>query len=368
MTFSDEDGQVVGRRHYDAFGKTRMIDGTLMEPGARPRLKNFADYAGISNIGITRRGFTDHLHLDDVELIHMNGRVYDYNLGRFLSVDPVIQSPGNSQSLNPYSYLMNNPLAGTDPTGYIGCGVSQMADSMCPHMIALENVTTDTSSKPRQNDSSNNTVGNGASDKVATAHGRGETSDLAPPAEAEGGQGDTSGKHGSAESSGLTGKIEKSELGKDEGSAQKTFDKAYEFFKDDASNMGEEVEFKDEYAISIRSVSDHNETYAPKLFKSFEEANEYAGESYGAGYEKVWVFGYHYGGKSTIYKPATFSRPGFTGVERAIATLAHESRHYNPANLGKARPHNSRLQQRAFALVSQQAVDRFRRQKGVGKQ
>nr|WP_105257798.1 RHS repeat-associated core domain-containing protein [Pseudoalteromonas sp. T1lg88] len=48
----------------------------------------------------------------------MNGRVYDYNLGRFMSVDPVIQSPVNSQSINPYSYIMNNPLSGTDPTGY----------------------------------------------------------------------------------------------------------------------------------------------------------------------------------------------------------------------------------------------------------
>ena len=50
----------------------------------------------------------------------MNGRAYDYNLGRFLFVDPFIQEPGNSQSINPYSYIMNNPLAGTDPTGYIG--------------------------------------------------------------------------------------------------------------------------------------------------------------------------------------------------------------------------------------------------------
>ncbi|MFT5452558.1 MAG: hypothetical protein ACI9N9_002051 [Enterobacterales bacterium] len=49
----------------------------------------------------------------------MNGRVYDYNLGRFLSVDPFIQDPGNSQSMNPYSYIMNNPLSGTDPSGYI---------------------------------------------------------------------------------------------------------------------------------------------------------------------------------------------------------------------------------------------------------
>jgi hypothetical protein len=48
----------------------------------------------------------------------MNGRVYDYNVGRFLSVDPLIQGYGNSQGINPYSYIMNNPLSGTDPTGY----------------------------------------------------------------------------------------------------------------------------------------------------------------------------------------------------------------------------------------------------------
>jgi RHS repeat-associated protein len=59
-----------------------------------------------------------HEHLDEFALIYMNGRAYDYNLGRFYGVDPVIQFPGNSQSLNPYSYIMNNPLAGTDPTGY----------------------------------------------------------------------------------------------------------------------------------------------------------------------------------------------------------------------------------------------------------
>lgn len=47
----------------------------------------------------------------------MNGRVYDYNLGRFLSVDPLIVS-SNSQAINPYSYVMNNPLKYYDPTGY----------------------------------------------------------------------------------------------------------------------------------------------------------------------------------------------------------------------------------------------------------
>jgi len=67
--------------------------------------------------GTTDHGFTGHEHLDDTYLIHMNGRVYDYRLGRFLSVDPIISNPANSQSINPYSYIGNNPLSGTDPTG-----------------------------------------------------------------------------------------------------------------------------------------------------------------------------------------------------------------------------------------------------------
>ena len=71
----------------------------------------------------------------------MNGRVYDYNLGRFMSVDPVIQSPGNSQSINPYSYIMNNPLAGTDPTGYSAeCDDSGSCDIGNIAMDDVENI------------------------------------------------------------------------------------------------------------------------------------------------------------------------------------------------------------------------------------
>ncbi|MCB1036654.1 MAG: hypothetical protein KDD47_22710, partial [Acidobacteria bacterium] len=49
---------------------------------------------------------------------HMNGRVYDPVIGRFLSADPFVQVPEASQSLNPYSYVLNNPLSLTDPTGH----------------------------------------------------------------------------------------------------------------------------------------------------------------------------------------------------------------------------------------------------------
>ena len=67
----------------------------------------------------TTRGFTGHEMLDAVGIIHMNGRIYDPRLGRFMQADPVIQFPDYSQSRNRYSYVLNNPLAYTDPTGYI---------------------------------------------------------------------------------------------------------------------------------------------------------------------------------------------------------------------------------------------------------
>ena len=48
----------------------------------------------------------------------MNGRIYDPTLGRFLQADPNIQAPLNSQNYNRYSYVLNNPMSYTDPSGY----------------------------------------------------------------------------------------------------------------------------------------------------------------------------------------------------------------------------------------------------------
>jgi len=64
------------------------------------------------------RGFTGHEHADGLGIIHMNGRIYDPKLGRFLQADPFVQAPNNTQSLNRYSYVFNNPLSYTDPSGY----------------------------------------------------------------------------------------------------------------------------------------------------------------------------------------------------------------------------------------------------------
>jgi RHS repeat-associated protein len=66
----------------------------------------------------TSQGFTGHEHIPALGLIHMNGRVSDPEVGRFLSTDPFIQAPDNSQSYNRYSYVLNNPLRYVDPSGY----------------------------------------------------------------------------------------------------------------------------------------------------------------------------------------------------------------------------------------------------------
>ncbi len=47
------------------------------------------------------------------------GRVYDPQLGRFLSADTAVQFPQSLQSYNRYSYVQNNPLSFTDPTGWV---------------------------------------------------------------------------------------------------------------------------------------------------------------------------------------------------------------------------------------------------------
>ncbi|MCB0338808.1 MAG: RHS repeat-associated core domain-containing protein, partial [Bdellovibrionales bacterium] len=100
---TDDSGVAIERLSYDPWGKRRSTDWAALDLAPQCSLA---------------KGFTGHEHLDSVGLIHMQGRAYDPSIGRFLSADPLVQLPEFSQSLNRYSYVLNNPLTMTDPSGF----------------------------------------------------------------------------------------------------------------------------------------------------------------------------------------------------------------------------------------------------------
>ena len=56
--------------------------------------------------------------LDSSGLYYYGARYYDPAIGRFISADTIVQDYNNPQSLNRYTYVLNNPLKYTDPTGH----------------------------------------------------------------------------------------------------------------------------------------------------------------------------------------------------------------------------------------------------------
>jgi RHS repeat-associated protein len=118
MTVNRTNGNVDQRQRFLPFGGTHTTAGS--------------DLAG--------RGYTGHLHNDGVGLIYMNARYYVPSLGRFASADTLVPDPTNPQSFNRYSYVHNNPLIYTDPTGHwiesawdvfnVGLGLYSLQDNL----------------------------------------------------------------------------------------------------------------------------------------------------------------------------------------------------------------------------------------------
>lgn len=101
----DSTGVVAQELSYDAWGRLRdPVTQQTYAPGEQPEL-------------LLGRGYCGHEHLADFSLINMNARLYDPWTARFLSPDPYIQLPDFTQSLNRYSYCLNNPFSYMDITG-----------------------------------------------------------------------------------------------------------------------------------------------------------------------------------------------------------------------------------------------------------
>jgi RHS repeat-associated protein len=115
----------------------------LNQNGERVRHQVFTPFGEIHDeVGANFRTlFAGHRRDEDSGMFYMQARWYDPGSGGFLSIDPLVPSATDPQSLNPYSYARNNPLNLTDPDGRcwragITCGIHQ------PALVAAQTRTT----------------------------------------------------------------------------------------------------------------------------------------------------------------------------------------------------------------------------------
>jgi RHS repeat-associated protein len=119
VAITDANAAVLEKRLFDAWGSLISVQNG----------------AGVALTGLTvlDRGYTGHEHLQSVALINMNGRIYDPKLHRFLQPDNYIQDPFDTQNYNRYSYVLNNPLKYTDPSGESAAGIFGFLFSLWVH-------------------------------------------------------------------------------------------------------------------------------------------------------------------------------------------------------------------------------------------
>jgi RHS repeat-associated protein len=110
VALTDETGTLVESDAYDAWGKARNATTGADDTTCSLPSQSFST-----------RGYTGHEEMPDLCLVNMNARIYDPVIGRFMSPDDMITDAYNGQNYNRYTYVDDNPLSYTDPTGHMTC-------------------------------------------------------------------------------------------------------------------------------------------------------------------------------------------------------------------------------------------------------
>jgi RHS repeat-associated protein len=129
--FGSEQSLVAGRQpdgtlqyaQTDALGSVRLVSSAAGTANAAPLYAPF----GACVLDCTGFGFAGEPL--DGGLVHLRARDYHPSLGRFLTPDPLGPVLSRGQGLNAFSYVENNPVNHTDPSGlcWLGpvCGAGQ---------------------------------------------------------------------------------------------------------------------------------------------------------------------------------------------------------------------------------------------------
>jgi RHS repeat-associated protein len=125
-----EGASTVSYLHSDHLGSASAATNSSGVLTSWQRFDPWGKVRASANTMPTKKNFTGQ-YLDDTGLLYYNARYYDPNTARFISADTVVPSMANPQEFNRYSYVRNNPLRYTDPSGH--CAIPEYTLSgACP--------------------------------------------------------------------------------------------------------------------------------------------------------------------------------------------------------------------------------------------
>jgi RHS repeat-associated protein len=111
----------TGYLHSDHLGSTSLTTDQSGAPVAETRYLPYGEERWTNEAQPTDFTFTGERAERGFALMDYNARYYDPYLNRFISPDTIIPDFENPQSLNRYSYVVNNPVRFVDPSGHQGC-------------------------------------------------------------------------------------------------------------------------------------------------------------------------------------------------------------------------------------------------------
>lgn len=112
------DGRVL-YYHGNHLGSTHIVTDSTGNMVEKIQYYPFGDTISDTGGEFVKHKYTSQELDTETGLYYYQARYYDPTLARFLSADTIVPELSNPQTLNRYSYVNNNPLRYTDPTGHI---------------------------------------------------------------------------------------------------------------------------------------------------------------------------------------------------------------------------------------------------------
>ena len=121
MKVAKKEGAVTTFIHNDHLSGSNVSTDTNGDPVELNDYYPYGDARIEDRVGSYENDytFTGQEHDEETGQYYYGARYYNSGLGRFTSQDPWFGDIENPQSLNKYSYVLNNPLRYVDPTGMI---------------------------------------------------------------------------------------------------------------------------------------------------------------------------------------------------------------------------------------------------------